>query len=215
MRKVVAIAIALGGCKPAVIPLDAGVGDPSPTVASVFWTLQTSAGVVQPCPAGFDTAAVTYFEAAANAAPLASFPCSAGRGLVTLPYNSKFGIGTPMVRIENATTNDVFGESDALAGGEPPAIWRVTIITDIGNLRLHWTVSQSGSPSTCAAVGNPPVTLQVVPSAGSAWTATAERDGAHGPTAARRAEHRSRVLARASHAPPERGTAAARRMLPP
>ncbi len=140
-----------------------------PFSVTVHWKLENAAGEPQPCPAGFDTAEVVV-QSVRGAPPISHlFPCADGIGIVTIKPVPRDSYGV-MVRIRNGPDGPLFGESfPAFASGTVS----LTVITDLGRLMVHWTLSQGGVTRTCADLGIDMVQIEVTPAQGQPVTRSA------------------------------------------
>lgn len=159
-----ASAVLAFGCDSQGDSMDANTGTPSSLSVTVYWTLKNAAGVYQPCPAGFGTTEVLALPVFSGGArvPIGDFPCADGSGTVTA---SLFEHLAPdiMVRITDGPGGHVFGESEPT--GAAVAV-SVAVITDLGRLKVHWTLSQGGVNKTCNDLGIDTVQVEATPAQG-------------------------------------------------
>jgi hypothetical protein len=143
--------------------------DLPPFSVTVRWKLENAAGEPQPCPAGFDTAEVIVLGVRGGVQSSNPFPCTDGEGVVTIRPVPRESYGV-MVRIRDGVDGPLFGETfPALASGDVT----LTVITDLGRLRVHWTLSQGGVTRTCADLGIDMVQIEVTPAQGQPMTRSA------------------------------------------
>jgi hypothetical protein len=77
------------------------------------------------------------------------------------------------MRITKSGTQEVFGETEAFIGqfGAPVDV-PFKLITDLGWLDLHWTMSEAGAPKTCAELGVASIRIDAIPATGPTVTLT-------------------------------------------
>lgn len=142
------------------------------TAVTVHWKIRNSAGEPQPCPAGFDTVEVIPLTLRFTRPPV-PFRCEDGQGTLEwleVPRSPTFAL---QLQITSSTSNEVFGETIVSLHSEGvPLDVTGTLVTDIGRLHLHWTLSQAGAPSSCAALGVATIKIDVIPTAGPTVTLT-------------------------------------------
>jgi cysteine-rich repeat protein len=136
------------------------------TAVTVHWKIQNSAGDQQPCPAGFDTVEATRIGPRSTGTPI-PFRCEDGQAQLEwleVPRNPAFGL---RLRITSSTSHEVFGETMVSLHSEGvPLDVTGTLVTDIGRLHLHWTLSRAGVPSSCDALGVATIKIAVISTAG-------------------------------------------------
>lgn len=136
------------------------------TAVTVHWKIQNSAGEQQPCPAGFDTVEATPIATRSAGTPI-PFRCEDGQAhleWLEVPRSPAFAL---RLRIMSSTSHEVFGETMVLLHSEGvPLDVTGTLITDIGRLDLHWTLSRVGVLSSCEALGVATIKIAVISTAG-------------------------------------------------
>jgi len=136
------------------------------TAITLHWKIQNSAGEPQPCPAGFDTIEVTPIPARSTRAPM-PFRCEDDQAHLEWVEAPRDAVGALRLRIISSTSHEVFGETSVyLHSAGVPLDVTGTLITDIGRLHLHWTLSRAGVPSSCEALGVATIEIEVISMAG-------------------------------------------------
>jgi len=145
------------------------------TTATVHWKIENSAGAPQPCPAGFDTVEVTPLALRFTGTTI-PFRCEDGQGTLQWLEEPRSPVSALQLRITSSISHEVFGEtivSPIQSEGVPLDITG-TLVTDLGRLHLHWTLSKAGAPSSCAALGVASIRIDLIPAVGPTVTLTGE-----------------------------------------